>query len=114
MIINFHPLSAETSNGNSDTFQQPDLALVGLFVNVTNVSGTLPSITVTLQHSPDGTTWYNVGSICVTRTTTGASSSSPVALALLSDYLRICWSISGTDSPSFTFSADVVAHATLV
>lgn len=110
MDINFHPSAQETGNGNSFTFQQSDLVLVGLFVNVTEIAGVLPSLTVTLQHSPDGVTWYNVGTIAVTRTSTGASSSTPAALAMLADYIQISWTFSGT---SCTFTADVVAHNTL-
>ena len=110
MDINFHPSAQETQAGNSFTFQQSDLVLVGLFVNVTDIQGILPSLTVTLQHSPDGNVWYNVGTIAVTRTTTGSTVSSPAALAMLADFVRISWTFSGT---SVTFSADVVAHATI-
>lgn len=112
MRIPFHPEAAESSNGNSYSFQRSDMVLVGLFVNVTSVSGTLPSLTVTLQHSPDGSTWYNVGSIAVTRTSTGSSMASPAALAMLADFVRIYWSVSGTLNPCFTFSADVVTKTT--
>lgn len=106
MIINFHPSAQETVNGTSEVFQDQSMALVGLFVNVSDATGILPSLTVTLQQSPDNEHWYNVGSISVTRTTAGQASASPPALALLADYIRLYWTISGC----FTFQADVVVH----
>jgi len=108
MITNFHT-GKETTSGVSETLDQPGLALVGLFVNITEISGMLTQIVVTLQHSPDGEVWYNAGNISVTRTNTGAVVSSPAALALVADYVRVIWTITGAD-PSVTFTADLVAQ----
>lgn len=110
MIISFHPLKQETESNNSDTFQESGMVLAGLFVNITDVNGMLPSLTITLQDSSDGENWYNVGNIYVTRTTAGTSVSRPAALAVLADYVRIVWTISGSNNPNFTFSADLVTH----
>lgn len=111
MILNFHSSAGETQSGASDFFRRSDMALVGLFVSVTSVSGTLPTMTVQLQHSPNGTDWYNVGNIYVSPVNTGTYSSSPAALALLAEYIRVTWTIGGA-SPSFTFTADVVTKTT--
>lgn len=112
MILNFHSSAAETATGSSDEFQRSDMALVGLFVNVTAVSGVLPTLVVKLQHSPDGENWYNMGSITTsTLNATGTYSSTPAALGLLAEYIRVVWTIGGTN-PSFTFTADVVVKTT--
>lgn len=109
MRITFHSSETKTDNGTSEVFQENGMVLVGLFVAVSEVSGILPSLTVTLQQSPDNTNWYNVGNIAVTRGTVGQTVSSPQALAMLAEYTRIVWTITGT-SASFTFTADVVTH----
>lgn len=109
MRITFHASGAETQNGTSEVFQENGMVLVGLFVTVSDVAGLLPSLTVTLQHSPDNTNWYNVGNIAVTRGAIGQAVSSPQALAMLAEYTRVSWVITGTN-PSLTFTADIVTH----
>lgn len=112
MVLTFHSSAAETASGSSDSFKRSDMALVGLFVNVTAVSGLLPTLVVRLQHSPDGENWYNVGSIATNAlNATGTYSSTPAALGLLAEYIRVNWTIAGTN-PSFTFTADVVTKTT--
>jgi hypothetical protein len=109
MDILFHPSGAETASGTTATFGTGNMALCGMFVNVTAASGTLPSLVVTLQHSPDGIVWYNAGNITITITTVATIASAPPALLLLADYSRVAWTISGIN-PSFTFTVDLVTH----
>src|SRR5579862_2105522 len=109
MDITLHPSATETTSGNTASFGTGNMALCGMFVNITAASGTLPSITITLQHSPDGTVWYNVGNISVTSSGTATVSSAPPALGLLAEYSRCAWTVSGAN-PSFTFSVDLVTH----
>lgn len=112
MILNFHSSAAETASGASDSFKRSDMALVGLFVNVSAVSGVLPTLVVRIQHSPDGENWYNMGSIATSSiNATGTYSATPAALGLLADFIRVSWIIGGAN-PSFTFSADVVVKCT--
>lgn len=73
-------------------------------VNVTAVTGTTPSLTVSVEDTCDGVNWSEVAaSSAITATgTTSLRISAP-----FSDTLRIVWDISGT-TPSFTF--DVWAY----
>jgi len=109
MDILVHPSATETNSGSSASVGTGNMALCGMFVNVTAASGTLPSMTVQLQHSPDGVVWYNLGNIAVTVSGVSTASASPAALALIAEYARISWTISGSN-PSFTFTVDLVTH----
>jgi hypothetical protein len=110
--------SAKTTTGNGAT--QTNFNAVGVFVwiNVTAVTGTTPTLTVRLQWSPDGgTTWVDLDTTnaqTASITATGASvlrvypGMATTANASLNSPLprtwRIAWTIGGT-TPSFTFSA---------
>lgn len=103
------PSAAQTASGNQatplDVSQMSELAV---FLVVGAASGTSPSLTVTIQDSPDGTNWADAYSF-------PAVASAPSVLRAgwqdlkmsLGRYLRAKWQISGT-SPSFTFSVHVV------
>ena len=106
---------ARTANGNNlaDSSYGPVTAFV-LYVNVTAVSGTTPTLVVKLQDSPDGgVTWYDVtGAATGTLNATGTTSVRFNATATpMSDQFRVAWVIGGT-TPSFTFKVDLwVARA---
>ena len=109
-ITNLHT-GTETQSGATAVIGIPNNQIIGLFVNVSAVSGTLPSLSVILQHSPNLTDWYDVPNAGGTITLTGLS-----AVGLYSFYpsvgqpcldnIRLSWTIGGID-PSFTFSADL-------
>lgn len=109
MDILIHPSATETSSGSTASVGTGNMALCGMFVNVTSASGILPTMVVQLQHSPDGSVWYNLGNISVTATGVSTLSASPAALALIAEFARISWTITGTN-PSFTFTVDLVTH----
>jgi hypothetical protein len=92
--------AARTTNGNSSTVTGWARNGVAAKVDVTAVSGTTPSLTVTVQDSPDGTTW-------TTRDTFGAktavSNETRTLPSGLDVFQRVAWTITGT-TPSFTFS----------
>lgn len=105
--FNFHTAIAETTNGISSALGT-DNTIVGMFVNVSASTGILPTLTVQLQHSPNGTDWYNVsgmvtGSLGTSGLTDVVPSSNPQYVA---EFVRITWTIGGV-SPSFTFTVDV-------
>lgn len=74
---------------------------LSVYIDVTAVAGTAPSMTVTYQSSPDGVTWFDH---------TAGAAITAVGKQLLKvpnvigGYGRLSWVITGT-SPSFTFSA---------
>lgn len=95
--------AARTATGNSGAMQLGDQSVLDLEVNVTAVSGTSPSMTLSVQWSNDGTNF-------------GAPDGTPDAFAAITAagtvekqitvkglYCQIVWTITGT-SPSFTFS----------
>ena len=78
---------------------------LSVYLDVTVVSGTTPSMTVTYQSSPDGVTFYD-------RTAGAAITAAGKQLitvpANIGRFGRISYAVSGT-TPSFTFSAVVEA-----
>ncbi len=110
MDIILHPAGTETSSGTSASFGTGNMGLVGLFVNVAAASGTLPTLIVNIQHSPDNSIWYDVTGL--TTASIGAIGTVQITLASLTplaDYVRCKWTIGGL-SPSFTFTADLVTY----
>jgi hypothetical protein len=119
-----------TASGNSAPFQVPTASQLVVGVTITAVSGTSPLLDAWIQVSTDkGTTWYDMPADLVLLTDTTTASSTPVARRdivdasdgtstkriylgvykdLAADRFRLKWIISGT-TPSFTFSASVVA-----
>ena len=96
--------AARTTSGTVDLGSLPgEAGELNVYLDVTAVSGTTPSMTMTYQSSPDGTTFYD-NSAGAAITATGrqlikVSSNS-------GKYGRLSYTISGT-TPSFTFSAVV-------
>ena len=102
--------AARTTNGSGSTVTgwNRDNAVAKL--DVTAASGSTPQLTVTIQDSPDGTSW-------TTRDTFGVKtgvSNEVRALPRLDQYQRASWTITGS-TPSFTFSVQFASsNATLV
>src|SRR5579863_1065852 len=112
--ITLHSSAAETSSGNGTSFSPSGETLIGMFVHITAVSGTLPTLSVKLQQSPNGTDWYDVssaGSVVSVSTLAGigltlaSPGSNPTYLA---DDVRCVWTIGGLNA-SFTFDVELTA-----
>ena len=91
--------AARTSTTASSTFTFGDVINLNFYLNVTAVSGTTPSMTVTIQDSPDGTNWYTL----VAFTAATATTSEVKRTTNNGKYIRANAVISGTN-PSFTFT----------
>lgn len=95
--------AARTTTGQSpSTYLPKQFQSLTVYIDVTAVTGTSPSMTVDYQVSPDdGTTWFTVSS-------TSAITAVGKARIALADNIgvqaRLNYTITGT-SPSFTFSA---------
>lgn len=76
-------------------------------LDVTAASGTSPTLTVTVQDSPDGSTWTTRDTFGVKTTVSNETRPLPGGLA---PYVRAAWTITGT-TPSFTFSVQVAASS---
>src|SRR5262245_15758513 len=70
-----------------------------VLLDITAVSGTTPSLTVTAETSADGTTWFTHTAFTA-KTATGRDI---LKLGNLGSFVRMSYTISGT-TPSFTFS----------
>lgn len=109
-----HPSQAETASGSSAPVDVSNFAEALLFITVTAVSGTTPSMQLALQtQDPVTGNWVNVPNInpalpsSITAPTTGTN---VYALTNYGQQLRLSWTISGT-SPSFTFTAGLVCKS---
>lgn len=96
-----------TGSGSAVTGWARDAGLAVTKLDVTAASGTTPSLTVTIQDSPDGTTWTTRDTFAV-KVATGAEAR-PLP-AGLSPFVRASWTITGT-SPSVTFSVQIAASS---
>jgi hypothetical protein len=107
--ITLHELGAETASGTGDSSDLgSDLLRTAakLQLHVLAVSGSdTPTLTVTLQTSPDETTWRTVGSF----TAATAVAKPTMCFGGLDRYVRVIWTISGTD-PSFSFEVAGDGH----
>ena len=93
--------AARTTTGNSGVLTGYGQAqTLRAQLDVTVVTGTVPSMTVLIEDTLDGTNWQTVGTF-VAKTVAGRE---VVNVTLpFSDQLRVSWTITGT-TPSFTFS----------
>lgn len=103
--------AARTANGNSSSVTGWARQGAVAKVDVTAASGTTPQLTVTVQDSPDGSTWTTRDTFGVK---TGVSNETRTIPSGLDIFQRVAWTITGT-TPSFTFSVQFASStATLV
>lgn len=102
----FLPSAARTVSGNSGEFNLYDMDEVRVYLNITAVSGTAPTLDIKIQSKgPDGQ-WYDIESF-TQKTATGQDSR---AITVFGETLRISYTIGGT-TPSFTFAVTAIAKA---
>lgn len=95
-----------TTGQTAAIFAGSAIETINVFVDATAVSGTSPSLVVSLEVSPDGgTTWYESGT--ATAITAVGTQKFKVSVynnsTVLTSLYRLKWTITGT-TPSFTFS----------
>lgn len=96
------PSAARTTSGVAPIGDLPsDYSELVVFLNVTAVTGTTPSMTVTYQISPDGTNWYDHTAGTAITAATNQAIRIPNTIGTIG---RLSYAITGT-TPSFTFSA---------
>ncbi len=99
--------AARTTNSNSGTITGWARQGAVAKLDVTAASGTVPQLTVTVQDSPDGTTWTTRDTFGVK---TGISNETRTIPSGLDVFQRVAWTITGT-TPSFTFSVQFAASS---
>ena len=98
--------SARTTSGASGALRVDESVSVALYVDVTAVSGSSPTLAVALQESDDqGVTWFDART---SPTITAPGKHVLQAGAPVTGLLRAAYTIGG-GSPSFTFSV-VLRH----
>lgn len=96
--------AARTASGTADLGAIPAMFQELLvYLDVTAVTGTTPTMTVTYQSSPDGASWYdNTAGTAIT-----AAGKQVIKIpTTCGNFGRLSYAIGGT-TPSFTFSAVV-------
>jgi hypothetical protein len=96
--------AARTATGNSGDLTLGDKgAGLALVVDVTAVSGTSPSMTLSVEWSQDGGTTFGQADPVDVFTAITAAATKTKSFTVKGDHYRLVWTISGT-TPSFTFS----------
>lgn len=96
--------SAKTATGNSGAIRVPQgSTAAAITALVTVVSGTTPSMTLSVEWSHDGTN-FAVGDTADTFTALTAAANKVKQFDVKGEWFRLVWTITGT-TPSFTFSA---------
>ncbi|MER7063964.1 hypothetical protein [Streptomyces albidoflavus] len=90
-----------TGAGNTGAIEVGGRHTLRLTLNVTAASGTTPSLTVNVQTSPDGASWYTAGSFAA-KTAVSAESK---AFSGLDRFVRLQWGAPSGTTPNFSFNA---------
>lgn len=107
-LLSFHPTAARTATGDGTgvDLQQYDGDVVLILDAAAAGAGTNPTLDVSVEHSDESAANFTqIGSTAFTRVTDAASRQK---LVISKDeakrYVRVKYTIGGTNSPSFTFS----------
>ncbi len=104
--VTIHGSAARTASFDTSPQELNDsIQQLAVHLDITAVSGTSPSMTLTVQDSPDGSVWANHTAFAA-KTAVGQD---VLRLDKLSRYVRAKVAISGT-TPSFTFSLQAVGR----
>lgn len=98
------PSGAKTANGNSGPLALNDRGdQLHLLLNVTAVSGTTPSMTLTVEWSHDGVNFAPLEGAADGFTAVTAAGAKFKSIPVRGPFFRLVWAITGT-TPSFTFA----------
>ena len=95
--------AASNTSGTTNSFKVYDVVDPILLVNVTAVSGTLPTLDIDVEVSADENTWFKVSKFARI-TGTGQT---PKELGTLAKYMRLNYTIGGSSTPTFTFDVQL-------
>lgn len=101
-VVNFRASAAATASGTGVAFPTGYQSTLDIFLDVTAVSGTTPSMTVTVEWSNDGATWFGADTPDTFSAITAAKKVVK-EFAVKGNYARLNFAITGT-TPSFTFA----------
>lgn len=98
--------AARTTSGNSGALDADEKNL-NLLVDVTVVSGTSPSMALSILWSNNGTDFFDADGTADTFAAITAASKKVKQFAVKGAYYRIDWALTGT-TPSFTFAVSAI------
>lgn len=103
------PSAARSASGSQTTpLDVSQMSELAVFLVVGTASGASPSLTVTIEDSPDGSNWANAYSFPAVTTASAVLRAGWQDLKMsVGRFLRVSWQISGSGA-SFTFSVQVV------
>lgn len=98
--------AAQTSTGVSGLIQPatPQASSLNLLVSITAVTGTLPTLVLSVEWSDDGTNFAVVDTTADAFASLSATTNVVKQFTRKGSVFRIRWTIGGSASPSFTFS----------
>lgn len=104
MQFTLHPSAQESASGQTAAIIEPNLSTHSIIVDVTQISlNLLGNITFKIQHSADGTNWFDIPSLSTgTITTTGAVIVSLSQNFPTFQYVRMTWTFTNANSVTFT------------
>lgn len=112
------PSSAETASTTHPSFETGDSGVIYVQVDVTAASGTTPTMTIVVEGSNDGATWFELGTIGANGYRVGNTSTAPTNLNGAATVrgafpaMQFCRtrSVIGGTTPSFTYSVTAEAN----
>lgn len=99
-------LQARTANGDTGEISIPNVNRARVYVRITAMGGTAPTLRVYGEDSPDGNNWYPVSDSGVLN---AAGNYAFNMMNPLSDAMRLRWVLGGT-SPSVTFELNTYSE----
>lgn len=111
-LVEFKTAAAETVSTTHSLFNVEESGCLSVVVNVTAASGTTPTLTVVVEGSDDGATWFQLGVVGAGGYSVGTTASAPTNLTVAAvgrgafpapAYVRTRSVVGGT-TPSFTYS----------
>ena len=103
-----HPIKEETANGQGTSLDGGASSTNGGvgYLHVTNLSGTNPTLDVTIQHSDDNGASDPWSALITFTQVTQANTAQRIEVSgTVKRYVRVTWAIGGTGSPKATFVA---------
>jgi hypothetical protein len=97
--------AARTTTGTGAGVYVPQYDMAVLTLVISAVSGTTPNLTVSIDTSPDNSTWTAIAAFAAQTTTTSGVRKQ---FSGVDQYIRASWTITGT-TPSFTFAVTGIA-----
>lgn len=115
-LFEIKPSAAEIASTTHRRAHPDNAGTLAITVDVTVVTGTLPTLNVIVEGSVDGTTWFKLGAIGSDGYSVGSVSSTPADITAavtvtgvfpLAEHVRTRSVVTGT-LPSFTYSVQAV------